>query len=117
MFKLNAKFDANSLLYSLSHFECDSLIVHMLTQQYLPPPLTSTAKSSLFIHAHSTPPPLAVRLHHDAYIVLVILTMAGLFLAPHVILDVDSKFIPGKTYYHILLCIMCTILPKFLRKK
>ena len=37
MLKHNAKFDADSLLYSLSHFECDSHTVHMLTQQHLPP--------------------------------------------------------------------------------
>ena len=48
MFKLNAKFDADSLLYLLSHFECDGHTVHMLTQRFLPPPLTSTVKSSLF---------------------------------------------------------------------
>ena len=30
MFKLNAKFDADSLLYSLNHFECDGHTVHML---------------------------------------------------------------------------------------
>ena len=30
MFKLNVKFDAYLLLYSLSHFECDSHTVHML---------------------------------------------------------------------------------------
>ena len=40
MFKLNTKFDADSLLYSLSHFECNSHTVHMLTQQHPPPPLT-----------------------------------------------------------------------------
>ena len=32
MFKLNAKFDADSLLYLLSHFECDGHTVHMLPQ-------------------------------------------------------------------------------------
>ena len=32
MFKPNAKFDADSLLYSLSHFEYDGHTVHMLTQ-------------------------------------------------------------------------------------
>ena len=63
MFKLNAKFDADSLLYSLSHFECDGHTVHMLTQRRLPPPLTSTVKSSLFTHAHSSPLSLATRLH------------------------------------------------------
>ena len=38
MFKLNTKFDADSLLYLLSHFECDSHTVHMLTQWFWPPP-------------------------------------------------------------------------------
>ena len=62
MFKLNTKFDADSLLYSLSHFECDSHTVHMLTQRHLPPPLTSTVKSSLFMHGHSSPLYSAARL-------------------------------------------------------
>ena len=44
MFKLNAKFDADSLLYSLSHFKCDGHTVHMLTQQHRWPPLSSTVK-------------------------------------------------------------------------
>ena len=39
-FKLNTKSNADSLLYSLSHFECDSHTVHMLTQWHLLPPLT-----------------------------------------------------------------------------
>ena len=38
MFKLNAKFGAESLLYSLSHFECDGHTVHVLTQWHLLPP-------------------------------------------------------------------------------
>ena len=64
MFKLNAKSDTDSWLYLLSHFECDGHIGHMLTQQRLPPPLTSAVKSSLFMHAHSSPFSLAARLHH-----------------------------------------------------
>ena len=32
MFKLNTKFDADSSLYLLSHFECDGHTVHMLPQ-------------------------------------------------------------------------------------
>ena len=45
----------------------------MLTQWHLPPPLTSTVKSSLFTHAHSSPLSLAARLHqchanHSRYI-------------------------------------------------
>ena len=73
MFKLNAKFYANSLLYSLSHFECDSHTVHMLTHRHLPPPLTSTVKLSLFMHVHSSPLSLTARLHrcctnHSQYV-------------------------------------------------
>ena len=48
MFKLNTKFDADSLLYTLSHFECDGFTVHVFIQLCLPPPLMSTVKSSLF---------------------------------------------------------------------
>ena len=64
-FKLNTKFDADSLLYFLSHFECNGLnaTLYMLTQWHLPPPLTSTVKSSLFTHAHSSLLSLAARLH------------------------------------------------------
>ena len=57
------KFDADSLLYLLSHFECNNHTVHMLTQQHLPPPLTSTVKSSLFMHTYFRPLSLAARLH------------------------------------------------------
>ena len=63
IFKLNAKYDVSSLLYSLSHFECYGHTVHMLTQQCPPPPLTSTVKLSLFTHVHSSPVSLAARLH------------------------------------------------------
>ena len=63
IFKLNAKSDADSLLYSLSHFECNGHTVHILTQWCLPSPRTSTVKSSLFMHAHSSPLSLAARLH------------------------------------------------------
>ena len=63
MFNLNTKSDADSLLYLFSHFGCDGHTVHMLTQWRLPPPLTSIVKSSLFMHAHSSPLSLAARLH------------------------------------------------------
>ena len=63
MFKLNAKLDANSLLYLLRHFESNSHTAHMLTQQCLLPPLMSTVKLSLFMHEHSSPLSLAARLH------------------------------------------------------
>ena len=62
MFKLNAKFGEDSLLYSGSHFACDGHTVHMLIQGCLPPLLTSTVKLSLFMHAHSSPLFLAARL-------------------------------------------------------
>ena len=73
IFKLNAKFDADFLLYSLSHFEWNGHTVHMLTQWCLPPPLTSTVKLSLFMHMHSSLLSLAARLHqsranHSCYI-------------------------------------------------
>ena len=55
--------DTGSLLYSLSHFKCNSHTGHTLTQWHLPPPLTSTMTSSLFTHVHSSPLPLAARLH------------------------------------------------------
>ena len=72
-FKLNAKFDADFLLYSLSHFECNGYTVHMLTQWCLLSPLTSAMKLSLFTDAHSSPLSLAARLHqchahHSHYI-------------------------------------------------
>ena len=63
MFKLNAKSDANFLLYSLSNLKWDSHTVHMLTQLRLPPPLTSSVKSSLFTHVHSSPLSLVATLH------------------------------------------------------
>ena len=63
MLKLNAKFDADSLLHSLSHFDCESHTEHMLTQWHLLSPLTNTMKSSLFTDAHSSPLSLAARLH------------------------------------------------------
>ena len=47
--KLNAKFDADSLFYSLSHFECDGHTVHMLTQQCLLPP-TDYYSEVIIIH-------------------------------------------------------------------
>ena len=63
MFKLNTNFDGDLFLYLLSHFERDSHTVHVLTQWGLLPPLTSTVKLSLFMHAQSSPLSLAARLH------------------------------------------------------
>ena len=61
--KLNTKCDADSWLYLLSHFECDGHTVHMLTQQHLPPPLTSSVKLSLLTHTHSRSLSFVARLH------------------------------------------------------
>ena len=62
MFKLNTKFDADPLPHLLNHFECDDHTVHMLTQWYLQPLLTSTVKLS-FKHVRSSPLFLLARLH------------------------------------------------------
>ena len=78
MFKLNAKLDADSLFYSLSHFELDGYTVHVLTQWCLPPPLTSTVKLSLFMHAIPVYSPWLADYMHVMQTILVILTMAGL---------------------------------------
>ena len=80
MFKLTAKFDVDSFLYLLSYFECYSRSVHTLTQQHLPPTLTSTVKSSLFVHVHSSPLSLAARYIDVTQTVLIMLRMAGLSL-------------------------------------
>ena len=73
MFKLHTKFDTDSLLYSLSHFECDGHTVHTLTQWHLLLSMTGTVKSSSFMHAHCSTFSLAARLHqyranHSHYI-------------------------------------------------
>ena len=67
------KVDKKLKYKSFSHFEHDGHAVHMLIQWNLPPPLTSTVKSSLFTHVHSNPLSLAARLHrcranHSRYI-------------------------------------------------
>ena len=99
MFKLNAKFDADSLLYSLSHFECNGHTVHMLTQWHLPPPMTSTVKSSLFIHACSSSLTLVVSYFDVTQIVLIILTMARLF--------------PDRPHIYPFMCtLMCNAIPR-----
>ena len=73
MFKFNAQYDADSLLYLLSHFKCHGHTVHMLTQWHLLPPQTSRVKSSLLTHTHSRSLSSAARLrqcctHRSYYI-------------------------------------------------
>ena len=63
----------------LSHFEFDGHTVHMFTQWHLLPLLTSTVKSSLFMHVHSSPLSLAAYIN-VAQTIPVILAMVGLFL-------------------------------------
>ena len=65
MFKLNAKFDADFLLYSLSHFECDGHTVHMLAQWASTAPIDEYSEV-IIVHmtrAYSSLPSLAARLH------------------------------------------------------
>ena len=78
MVKPNTKSDVDLLLYSLSHFECDGHTVHVLTQWCLPPPLTSTVKSSLFIMHLPVHSPWLPGYIDVMPTVLMILTMAGL---------------------------------------
>ena len=49
--------------FVLCHLECDGHTVYMFIQQLLSLPITNTVKSSLFMHAHSTPFSLAAGLH------------------------------------------------------
>ena len=58
-----------------SHFECDGHTVHMLIQWRLPPPLTSTVKSSLSMQVLS----LAASYNDVMQTILIISIMAGLF--------------------------------------
>ena len=79
MFKLNAKFDTDSLLYSLSHFECDGHTVHMLTQRHLRPYwiiVQWSYYSHMCIPVHS---PWLLGYINVTQTVLGILTMARLF--------------------------------------
>ena len=61
------------------HCSTHSVILNAVaTQQHLLPPQTSTVKSSLFLHAHSSPLSVAARLHQCMQ-TIPILTMVGLF--------------------------------------
>ena len=92
MFRLNAKFDADLLLYSLSHFECSGHTVHILTQQCLPPPLTNTVKLSLFTHAHPVHSPWLPSYINVMETILFILTMVGLFAERPCIFNFCTSF-------------------------
>ena len=79
LFKLNAKFDADSLLYLLSHFEHYGHTVHMLTHcVYHPHWLEQWSHrcSCMFIPVHSSWLPGYMDVTQT---ILIVLTMAGLF--------------------------------------
>ena len=83
MFKLNSKFDADSWLYSLSHFECDGYTCS-LNGVYHPNWLVQWSPhcSCLCIPVHS---PWLPGYIHVVQTILVILTMDGHFLGrPHI---------------------------------
>ena len=80
MFKLNAKFDVDSLLCLFSHFECDGHTVQILTQWHVPPPWLvqwSCHCSCVHIPVHS---PLLPGYTNVVQTILIILIVAGLFL-------------------------------------
>ena len=77
MFKLNTKFDADSLLCSVSHFERDGHTVHMVTQWCLHPPLTSAVKLSLFMHMHSGPLSVAATVQECSHCINNVWTFSG----------------------------------------
>ena len=76
MFKLNAKFSADLLLYSLSHFECDGHTGHTLTQRPHWLVQWSHHCSHTCIPVHSPWLPGHVNVMQTVFIIL---TMAGLF--------------------------------------
>ena len=86
MFKLNAKSDADSLLYSLSHFECEAHTdACSLNGIYHPHWLVQWSRhcSHMLIPVHSPWPAGYIDVLQT---VLVIVTMAGLFLdRPHIL--------------------------------
>ena len=80
--------ECSSLMQNVMQIHCSpySVILNRwphsthLTQQCLPPPLTSTVTLSLFTHVHSSPLSLAASFTDVAQTVLVLLTMSGFSL-------------------------------------
>ena len=106
MLRINIISDADSLLYSLSHCECNGHTVHILTQRHLPPPLTSTVKfhhcSLMHIPVHS---PWLLDYIDVGKTGLVTLTMAGLFPdRPCIYLQRSKSF-----YIHINFIVSCNL--------
>ena len=69
--------------------------VHMPTQWHLLPPLASRVKSSMFMHTHSCPlSPWLSGYVDAAQTILVILTMAGIFLKrPHITQNEEVQYV------------------------
>ena len=104
MFQLNAKFEADLVFYSLSHFECNSHTVHMLTQQHLSPPLTSPVKSLLFMQVHPVHSLWLPGYINVAQTVLVILTMVRLFLDRTCMCSVNLLYFKRALTASVLYC-------------
>ena len=98
MVKLNAKFDADSLLYLLSQFGCNCCTIYMHTQRRLPPSRTRTVKLSLFTYAHSSPLSLAARLLHFA--------MYNAQFFPHIFEGKIGKYIIRGQYLKYLISVL-----------
>ena len=80
MFWINAKFDADLLLYSVGHFECDGRTVHMLTPQHLLPAwLVQWSCHSLRMWTMTCHFPWLPGYISVAQTILIMLTMVGLF--------------------------------------
>ena len=69
--RISSAEECSSLTQKLMQVHCSSQsfwmwrpTAHMLTQRCLPPPLTSRVKSSLIMHAHSSPLSLVARFQH-----------------------------------------------------
>lgn len=71
--KLNAKFDVDLLLDSLSHVECNGHVVHMLSQPHLAPPTDSEV---IIVHSCAFQSSWLPGDIDVAQTILVILTMA-----------------------------------------
>ena len=79
MLKLDAKFDADSLLYSFSHFECDDHTVHVLTKRRLTVALLVQQRqhcTHMCITGHSIWLPNYIDVAQTVFLILI---MAGSF--------------------------------------
>ena len=94
MFKVNTKFDADSSLYLLSHFECDGHTVHMLPQ-WLAQWRHHCSHRHIPVHSPWMPGYIDVM-----QTILIILTMAVFFLTDLVF--VNDKGLISKIYKELI---------------